>query len=160
MARPSGRGEAYWAGRGAERSRALPFLTALNTIFLDCLQSAPFGPPHNVVRSKATPLATAADMTTRSAFKIEAPSRGPGRVDFKGPDERFGLDRTPKPKIQRNPSAPKINRIRGPPLYLSLFCQRPTRFTRDKPDLFLLRGAWTCCSTARKPRTCLLDVRL
>ncbi len=28
-------------------------------------------------------------MTTRCAFKIEDPSRGPGRVDFKAPDEGF-----------------------------------------------------------------------
>ncbi len=41
---------------------------------------------------------TAAVTTTRSTFKIEDPSRGPGRVNFRGPDEGFGLEGTPKPK--------------------------------------------------------------
>ncbi len=50
---------------------------------------------------------TAADMTTRCAFKIEDPSRGPGRVDFRAPDEGFGLEGTLKPKIQRDPSQKK-----------------------------------------------------
>jgi hypothetical protein len=50
---------------------------------------------------------TAADMTTRCTFKIEDPSRGPGRVDFRAPDEGSGLEGTPKPKIQRDPSRPK-----------------------------------------------------
>jgi hypothetical protein len=54
---------------------------------------------------------TAADMTTRCAFKIEDPSRGPGRVDLRGPDEGFGLEGTSKPKIQRDPSPPKRNLI-------------------------------------------------
>ncbi len=45
-------------------------------------------------------------MTTRYAFKIEDPSRGPGRVDFTAPDEEFGFEGTPKPKIQRDPSPP------------------------------------------------------
>ncbi len=42
-------------------------------------------------------------MTTRSTFKIEDPSRGPGRDDFTAPDGGFGLEGTPKPKIQRDP---------------------------------------------------------
>ncbi len=46
-------------------------------------------------------------MTTRCAFKIEDPSRGLGRVDFTAPDEGFGLDGTPKLKIQRDPSPQK-----------------------------------------------------
>ncbi len=46
-------------------------------------------------------------MTTRCAFKIEDPSQGSGRVDFGVPDEGFGLEGTPKPKIQRDPSPPK-----------------------------------------------------
>ena len=50
---------------------------------------------------------TAADMTTRCAFKIEDPSRGPGRVDFRSLDEGFGLEGTPKLKIQRDPSPPQ-----------------------------------------------------
>ncbi len=59
---------------------------------------------------------TAADMTTRCAFKIEDPSRCPGRVDFRTPDEGFGLEGTPKPQIQRDPSPPKGNLICGTPL--------------------------------------------
>jgi hypothetical protein len=59
---------------------------------------------------------TAADTTTRSTFKIEDPSLGPGRVHFRGPDEGFGLEGTPKPQIQRDPSPPKGNLICGPPL--------------------------------------------
>ncbi len=47
------------------------------------------------------------DMTTRCAFKIKDPSPGPGRVDFTAPDEGFGLEGTPRPKIQRDPSPPK-----------------------------------------------------
>ncbi len=31
-------------------------------------------------------------MTTRSTFKIEDPSLGPGRVDFRAPDEGFGFE--------------------------------------------------------------------
>ncbi len=50
---------------------------------------------------------TAADTTTRSSFKIENPSRGPGRVDFTAPDAGFGLEGTPKPKIQRDLSPQK-----------------------------------------------------
>ena len=46
-------------------------------------------------------------MTTRCAFKIEDPSLGPGRVDFRAPDEGFGLEGSPKPKIQRDPSPKK-----------------------------------------------------
>ena len=46
-------------------------------------------------------------MTTRSSFKIEDPSRGPGRVDFTAPDEGFGLEGTPEPKIQRGPFRPQ-----------------------------------------------------
>ena len=59
---------------------------------------------------------TAADMTTRSTFKIEDPSLGPGRVHFTAPDEGFGLEGTPKPKIQRDPSTQKGNLICGTPL--------------------------------------------
>ncbi len=50
-------------------------------------------------------------------IKIEDPSRGPGRVDFRAPDEGFGLEGTPKPKILRDPSPQKGNLICGPPLY-------------------------------------------
>ncbi len=50
---------------------------------------------------------TATDTTTRSTFKIEDPSRGPGRVDVRSPDEGFRLEGTPKPKIQRGPSPRK-----------------------------------------------------
>ncbi len=32
---------------------------------------------------------------------------GPERVDFRAPDEEFGLEGTPKPKIQRGPSPKK-----------------------------------------------------
>jgi hypothetical protein len=46
-----------------------------------------------------TPWCAAAVITTRSTFKIEDPSLGPGRVDFRAPDEGFGLEGTPKPKI-------------------------------------------------------------
>ncbi len=60
---------------------------------------------------------TAVVTTTRSTFKIEAPSWGPGRVNFRAPDEGFGLERTPKPEIQRGPSPQKGNLICGPPLY-------------------------------------------
>ncbi len=55
----------------------------------------------------APALDTAADMTTGCAFKIEDPSLGPGRVHFTAPDEGFGLEGTPKPKIQRYPSPQK-----------------------------------------------------
>ena len=58
-------------------------------------------------------------MTTKCAFKIGDPSRGPGRVDLRSPDEEFGLEGTPKPKIQRDPSAQKGSRFCGPPLYSS-----------------------------------------
>ncbi len=50
-------------------------------------------------------------MTTRCAFQIEDPSRGPGRVDFRAPDEGFGFEGTPKPKIQRDTSPQKGNLI-------------------------------------------------
>ncbi len=60
---------------------------------------------------------TAADMTTGCAFKIEDPSRGFGRADFTAPNEGFGLEGTPKPKIQRDPSPKKRNLICGTPLY-------------------------------------------
>ncbi len=59
---------------------------------------------------------TAADTTTRSTFKIEDPSLGPGRVDFRGPEEGFDLEGTPKPKIQRDPLPQKRNLICGTPL--------------------------------------------
>ncbi len=57
-------------------------------------------------------------MTTRYAFKIEEPFLRPGRVDFRAPDEGFGLEGTPKPKIQRDPSPQKGNLICGSPLQL------------------------------------------
>ncbi len=50
---------------------------------------------------------TAADMTTRRALKIEDPSRVSRRVDFTAPDGGFGLEGTPKPKIQRDPYPPQ-----------------------------------------------------
>ncbi len=50
---------------------------------------------------------TAADMTTRCASKIEDTSRGPGRVHFEAPDEGFGFEGTPKPKIQKDPPPQK-----------------------------------------------------
>ncbi len=59
-------------------------------------------------------------MTTRCAFKIEDPSRGPGRVDFTAPGEGFGLQGTPKPKIRRDSSPKKGNLICGSPLYIKL----------------------------------------
>ncbi len=59
---------------------------------------------------------TAADTTTRSTFEIEDPSLGSGRVDFNAPDEGFGLEWTPKPKIQSDLSPQKGNLICGPPL--------------------------------------------
>ncbi len=49
----------------------------------------------------------AAATTTRSTFKIEDPSLGPGKADFRAPDEGFGLKGTPKPKIQGDPSPTK-----------------------------------------------------
>ncbi len=60
---------------------------------------------------------TAADMTTRCAFKIEDPFRGPGRVHFGAPDEEFGLEGTPKPKIQGGLPPQKGNLICSTPLY-------------------------------------------
>ena len=48
-------------------------------------------------------------MTTRCAFKIEDNFLGPGRVDLRGPDNGFGFEGTPKPRIQRDPSPPKGN---------------------------------------------------
>ncbi len=51
-------------------------------------------------------LGTAAEITTRSTFKIEDPSRSPGRVGLWPPGEGFGIEGTPKPKIQRDPSPP------------------------------------------------------
>ena len=41
----------------------------------------------------------------------------PEGVD-RAPDEGFGLEGTPKPKIQRGPSPQKENLICGPPLYI------------------------------------------
>ncbi len=52
-------------------------------------------------------LRTAAATTTRSTFKIEDPSRGPGRVNFRGPEAGFGFEGTPKPKIQGDPPPKK-----------------------------------------------------
>ncbi len=61
------------------------------------------------IRSKLTTAVT----TTRSTFKIEDPSLGPGRVDFTGPDEGFGPEGTPKPKIRRDkkPNPAAINKF-------------------------------------------------
>ena len=50
---------------------------------------------------------TAAATTTRSTFQIDDPSRCPGGSVLGPPDEGFGLEGTPKPKIQRDPSPPK-----------------------------------------------------
>ncbi len=50
---------------------------------------------------------TTAITTTRSTFKIEDPSLGPGRVDGRALDDGFGLEGAPEPKIQRDPSTPK-----------------------------------------------------
>ncbi len=63
------------------------------------------------------PAYTAADMTTRCAFKIEDPSRGPGRIDFTAPDGGVGLEGTPKPKIQRDPYPQNQKHVCGTPLY-------------------------------------------
>ncbi len=38
---------------------------------------------------------TAAVIITRSALKIEDPSLGPGRVDFRAPEKGFGLEGGP-----------------------------------------------------------------
>jgi hypothetical protein len=51
--------------------------------------------------------------TTRRPIKIEDPSRGPGRVDFRGTDKGFGLEGTPKPKIQRGPPPNKETSYAG-----------------------------------------------
>ena len=59
---------------------------------------------------------TTADTTTRSTFNM-----GPGRVDFKAPDEGFGLEWTPKPKIQRDPSPQQGNLVCGMPLYIYIY---------------------------------------
>jgi hypothetical protein len=77
------------------------------------IQKIPRGPYMNIF----TNVVTAAVRTTRSTFKIEDHSRSPEGGDFGGPDEGFGLEGTPKPKIQRDPSPPK-NLICGPPLYV------------------------------------------
>ena len=57
----------------------------------------------------------------RCALKIEDRSRGPGRIDFRAPDEGFGLEGTPKPKIRRDAASPQKGKpyyyICGPPLY-------------------------------------------
>ncbi len=50
---------------------------------------------------------TVADISTRCAVKIKDPFLGPWRVDVKAPGEGFGLEGTPTPKIQRDPSPPK-----------------------------------------------------
>jgi hypothetical protein len=60
---------------------------------------------------------TSADVTARSTSKIKDPSRGPGMVDFTDPQEAFGLEGTPKIKIQRDLSPQKGNLICGMPLY-------------------------------------------
>ncbi len=77
---------------------------------------------------------TTAVTTTRSTFKIEDPSLGPGTVDFvrnvlfcfvriqegrfKAPDGGFRLKGAPEPKIRRDPSQNSWNLVCGPPLYL------------------------------------------
>ncbi len=50
---------------------------------------------------------TAAVTTTRSTYKIEDPSRGPGRVHLRALDAGFCLEAVPEPKIRRDPSPPK-----------------------------------------------------
>ena len=60
---------------------------------------------------------TAAATTTRSPFGIEDLALGPGRVDVSAPVEGFGVEGTPKLKIQRDPFPQKESLICGPPLY-------------------------------------------
>ncbi len=72
------------------------------------------------LRCQSVEKTTAADMTTRCAFKIGDPSRDPGRVDCRAQDEGFGLEGTPKPKIQRGPSLPK----RKPYMWYAAVCRR------------------------------------
>ncbi len=101
----------------------------------------------NPINSVGSATVTAAVTITRSIFKIEDPSRGPGRVDFRGPDEAFGLEGTPKPKIQRDPSPPKRNLICGPPLYphLSINIIMKTYFSGTQKSLIF--GVWTAGAT-------------
>ncbi len=63
--------------------------------------------PDARVRETCGRPSTPAVTFTRSTRKIEDHSRGPGRVDCRAPDEAFGFERTPKPKIQRDPFPPK-----------------------------------------------------
>ncbi len=50
-----------------------------------------------VVDAVVVLVGSAAVTTTRSTFKIEDSSLGPGKVDFTAPDEGFGLEGTSKP---------------------------------------------------------------
>ncbi len=43
----------------------------------------------------------------RLANKIADPSLGPGRINFRGPDEEFGFEGVPKPKFERGSTSPK-----------------------------------------------------
>ncbi len=76
-------------------------------------------PGHTLDLGKLDPGCTAADMTARCAFKIEDPSQGPGRVHFTAPDEGFGFEGTPRPKIQRDPYPQKGNLVCGTPAVVS-----------------------------------------
>ncbi len=83
------------------------------------------------------PGGTAAVITTRSAFKIEDPSLGPGRVDFRAPVEGYGLEVIPKPKIQRDPSPQK----RKPYMWAALESVSRANFRRFM-QRFSSRGRW------------------
>jgi hypothetical protein len=70
------------------------------------------------IRSAWAPrdLYTTAVTTTRSTLKIEDPSLGPGRVDFRAPGGGFRLQGAPEPKIRRGPFQNSLNLVYGPPL--------------------------------------------
>ncbi len=95
---------------------------------------------------------TAAVTTTRCTYKIEDPSRGPGRVDLTVPDEGFGFEGNPKPEIQRDPSPQKGNRICGPPH------RRAVRTYRGRPRVPELVG-WKIVFPARLSREKSVQVR-
>ncbi len=101
----SGPRKGDWTPRdlGVLRSKPLPQART-------CKRASPgrgFSKPGKWALHASLGVHTAAEATTRSTFKIEDPSLGPGSVDFKAPDEGFGLEWTPKPKIQRGPSPKK-----------------------------------------------------
>ena len=64
----------------------------------------------------------------RCAFKIEDRSWGPGRIDFRAPDEGFGIEGTPNPKIREDTfqnSCDLVNLyVHGLPLYSSRLTSR------------------------------------